>query len=397
MNPYLKRLFEIAEAPKRRILGLMSGTSLDGLDMALCEFRGSGLNTEYTLKKFNTYAYSDDFRNQVLKVYSKGVVHLQDVCLLNEWIGLEQGKIINHQIHEWGMVPSEIDILASHGQTIYHAPYSLHKNSKFPNGTFQIGDGDHIAQTTQIITLSDFRQKQIAAGGEGAPLAPYGDFLLFSSASRERILINIGGISNFTYLPVKNSGKDFQSSDLGPGNTLMDRFVQTHFPGYTFDKDGEISDKGRIIPSLLEKFFQDPFFGYPIPKSTGPERFNLPWLESILKTLPNSPSPENIMATLNELSAESIYRGIKEFLTDDTEIYFSGGGVHNRSLMEKLKAKLFPSPCMGTEVLGLDPDAKEAVLFALLANECIAGKSKSFSHDGPLYPQVSMGKISLPN
>jgi len=396
MNPSLKRFFSIAEASERRIIGLMSGTSLDGLDMALCRFRGSGQNTECILENFYTYPYPSEFKEKVLRVYSKEKISLQDLCLLNEWIGIEHGKIINQQILNWGLHSKDIDLIASHGQSVFHAPKSLHKDPDFPNGTLQIGDGDHIAQTCHIITLSDFRQKQIAAGGEGAPLAPYGDFLLFSSPDRNRIFVNIGGISNFTFLPVKNSGLGFQSSDLGPGNTLMDRFVQIHFPGYSFDPNGEISDRGRVVPELLKLFFEDSFFAFPFPKSTGPERFNIDWLNKLVNSLSLPLSPEDIMATLNEFSAEAIYRGIEGFLLYNPEIYFSGGGIHNKALMNRLRQKLSPRECLSTDLLGINPDAKEAVLFALLANEALVGNPRDFTGENRLYPSVSMGKISLP-
>lgn len=397
MNPNLKRLFSIAEAPQRRILGLMSGTSLDGLDMALCLFKGSGHNTEWRVENFYTYPYSDDFRETILKVCSKERVDLQDLCLVNEWLGLEHGKMIREQIMTWGLVPSQIDIIASHGQSVYHSPKSMHKNPVFPNGTLQIGDGDHISQTTQIITLSDFRQKQIAAGGEGAPLAPYGDYILFSSSLNKRLLINIGGISNFTYLPIQNQSEGFQSSDLGPGNTLMDRFVQLHYPGFQFDPNGEFSIRGNVNRELLKVLLEEPFFDAPIPKSTGPELFNLNWLNKKLESLDEKPNKDDILATLNEFSAESIYKGIEPYLVDKPEIYLSGGGIHNKALFGNLMVKISPLILRSTSDLGLNPDAKEAVLFALLANEGIAGRSNAYGMPNSLYPQVSMGKISLPN
>jgi len=179
----------------------MSGTSLDGLDMALCEISGHGKETQLTLLDFETYGYDEVFKNEVRSVFSTQMVNLEKLCMLNSWIAREHATIINAQIKKWGIDKSEIDLIASHGQTIYHAPKRQHKQNGFENSTLQIGDGDHIAHHTGIITISDFRQKHVAAGGEGAPLAAYGDYILFADKKVDRILINIGGISNLTYIP----------------------------------------------------------------------------------------------------------------------------------------------------------------------------------------------------
>ncbi len=201
MNSNIEKLVQVAGKQKRTIIGLMSGTSLDGLDVALCTLEGSGLQTKLSISNFETVAYDQDFREEVKSVFSKETVNLQKLCLLNEWIAGKHAKMINDCLAKWNMTAAEVDLIASHGQTIYHAPYSLHGLKKFGNGTLQIGDGDHLAVSTGIITLSDFRQKHLAAGGEGAPLAAYGDFILFSDDSTNVILLNIGGIANFTFLP----------------------------------------------------------------------------------------------------------------------------------------------------------------------------------------------------
>ena len=180
MHTHIEKLHAIAAKDYRRIIGLMSGTSVDGLDIAVCGFIGNGMDTAITVEHFKTVSYDDDFKKEIKSVFSIKQVDLEKLCLLNPWVALQQAKMINDSLKEWGIKNEAIDVIASHGQTIYHAPLSLHKQQKFGNATLQIGDGDHLAVATGIITISDFRQKHIAAGGEGAPLAVYGDYLIFS-------------------------------------------------------------------------------------------------------------------------------------------------------------------------------------------------------------------------
>ncbi|RYD73746.1 MAG: anhydro-N-acetylmuramic acid kinase, partial [Sphingobacteriales bacterium] len=287
---------------------------------------------------------------------------------------------------------------ASHGQTIYHAPMSLHGKEKYGNGTLQIGDGDHIAVNTSIITISDFRQKHIAAGGEGAPLAAYGDYLLFTEENTDVILLNIGGIANFSYLPSADFSAMF-SSDVGPGNTMMDAFTQLHFPGKHFDKDAEIARRGKVDESLLDALLNNSFLQQPLPKTTGPELFNLSYLNKALQQSGKNNLPVNdIMATLNRFTATVIVDSIQPLIKKDTDckIYVSGGGMHNPVLLEFLKANLQEATVLSTQEKGINPDAKEAVLFAILANECVAGNADDFPSAIKNFPAVTMGKLSFP-
>ncbi|MDX2046667.1 MAG: anhydro-N-acetylmuramic acid kinase, partial [Chitinophagaceae bacterium] len=200
MHRHIQKLYAIAAKPQRRIIGLMSGTSVDGLDVALCSIEGSGRDTNVSVEHFETVSYGKEFKEEIKSVFSKKQVDLEKLCLLNPWVALQHAEIINGCLKKWNIRNDEVDLIASHGQTIYHAPKALHGFSKFGNATLQIGDGDHLATATNIITLSDFRQKHIAAGGEGAPLAVYGDYLIFSKKGENRIMLNMGGIANFTFL-----------------------------------------------------------------------------------------------------------------------------------------------------------------------------------------------------
>ncbi len=396
MNKNILQLHNIAQKNNRLIIGLMSGTSLDGLDVALCNFTGSGLITTINLLHFETVAYDADFKAEIKNVFSKKEVDLEKLTMLNPYIGLRHAAMINQLLKKWNIKNSDVDIIASHGQTIYHAPKILHAQNKFGNATLQIGDGDHIAVATGIITLSDFRQKHIAAGGEGAPLAVYGDYLIFGKAGEDRILLNIGGIANFTFLPGSMDASKVFSTDVGPGNTMMDALVQQHFPGKYFDDDATIAKQGTINESLLNALKGNDFFKGEFPKTTGPELFNLGYLLKVQNdSNTNNISVHDTLATLNKFSADMIVDAMKQSIqTDNFIIYSSGGGMHNPLLMQQIKEQLPNMIFKTTKDLNIHPDAKEAVLFAVLANEALCGGETNF---GKAVPSVSMGKVSFAN
>ena len=394
MNLDIKKLGQIAGKNHRLVIGLMSGTSLDGLDIALCKITGYGKLTKVQLLAFETISYSDEFKKQVKKICFVKDVDLEQICLINKYLGVLHAKYINDFIADNGFKNHEIDLIASHGQTIYHSPSKLRNVDEYGNATLQIGDADHIAVHTGIITLSDFRQKNIAQGEEGAPLALYGDYLLFKSDEENRILLNIGGIANFTILKPNAAFENILCTDTGPGNTMMDQYVQQNFKPLFFDKNAEIAKKGNINNILLDKLFQHNFFLQEFPKTTGPELFNLSYLENALKSIEKEISKEDVLATLNKFTAEAIVIGIRSFIfsNEKSTIYVSGGGAHNPLLIDNLRILLPSTLIKNTQDLGINPDAKEAILFALLANETIAGDTKFFSKK-----TLNMGKISLPN
>ncbi len=399
MNRNIEKLAQIAAKPSRVIIGLMSGTSLDGLDVAMCKMEGSGLQTTLTLQNFATIAYDEDFRQEVRSVFSRETVNLQKVCLLNEWIATIHAKMINECLEQWKINAANVDLIASHGQTIYHAPRSLHGLDKFGNGTLQIGDGDHLAVGTGIITLSDFRQKHLAAGGEGAPLAAYGDYILFSDTSTNVILLNIGGIANFTYLPKNAEAGKMFSSDIGPGNTMMDVFIQEHFPGKLYDEDGRLGKQGIVNEALLEALFQHDFLQQPLPKTTGPELFNASYLsEALNRARVATLSHADVMATLNRFTGMTIAKALNDINgIEGCKIFVSGGGMHNPLLMDYLKQQVKCAGFHSTAEKDINPDAKEAVLFAVLANEAVAGNPSLIPASLKNFPPVSMGKVSFPN
>ncbi|HEX8326523.1 MAG TPA: anhydro-N-acetylmuramic acid kinase [Hymenobacter sp.] len=402
MNLSLARLYHLAAQPSRRVIGLMSGTSLDGLDVALCRLTGHGPGTQLEMEQFRTVPYDADARGRIRTVFAREQVSLEYLTLLNAWLGKLHAAAVLDCLRDWQMEAADVDLIASHGQTVYHAPQHQHRRPDFNlNATLQLGDGDHVAVGTGIITLSDFRQKHVAAGGEGAPLAAYGDFLLLSSPDEERLLLNLGGIANFTFLP-RSSGDASTafSTDTGPGNTLLDATVRAHCPGLQYDEDGRLAAAGHLHEGLLAALLGHPFFAAPLPKTTGPELFGPAYLaEAQQRSGTSGLSLEDTLATLAELSAVGVARAVQlAFPTGaaPTAVYTSGGGAHNPALMVALARHLPGVHFATTDTLGVPGDAKEAILFAVLANEAVAGQPLSIGAGRQRVPAVTMGKISFP-
>lgn len=393
MKNQIENLFLISKKSKRLIIGLMSGTSLDGLDIALCEIGGCGRQTTVKVLQFVTQHYQPAFKKDIKAIFAKPRISFEQLCLLNEKIGLTHARLVTETLALWNIDPKQVDAIASHGQTVFHAPIHQHKKKGYPNATLQIGDGDHIAVKTGIITLSDFRQKHLAAGGEGAPLALYGDYLLFNKQNEDRILLNIGGIANFTWL--STNGQNNLSTDVGPGNTIIDQYVNANYPGLYFDKDAKLALTGKTNTALLDELLAHPFFKIGFPKTTGPELFNLAYLakcQTVSQTL--NATPPDVLHTLCHFTAKAIANAIKKLnLAPRACLFFSGGGLHNPLIVDSLKKYLPDMNFSTTANLGIPPDAKEAVLFAVLANETLSGQVLDFGNAGP---SVCMGKISLP-
>jgi anhydro-N-acetylmuramic acid kinase len=395
MNKNLTQLFKITNKKSRLIIGLMSGTSLDGLDVALCRISGHGRKTKLILGEFVTVRYTAEIKGRIKEVFAKPQVDFVKLSSLNPWLGKLHGQMVLDCLRKWKIKPDSIDAIASHGQTVMHAPAFLHPEDTI-NSTFQAGDGDHLAVTTGIITVSDFRQKHIAAGGEGAPLAVYGDYLLMSDKKENRILLNIGGIANFTYLPAGANPKKVFVTDTGPGNTLIDQTVFHYYQEY-FDNNAFRSSSGKVHEGLLKILKSNPFFAMPFPRTTGPELFNMEYVSRARKeSNTESLSVNDLLATLTKFSAETITESIKKTVgSKKFSIYLSGGGAHNPLLTRWIKELSGVPELHKTEELGIPGDAKEAILFTVLANETLVGTIINFGSRAKV-PSIHMGKISFP-
>jgi anhydro-N-acetylmuramic acid kinase len=403
MNPSVKKLAEISGKKTRTIIGLMSGTSLDGLDIALCKVTGSGEETTVDLAEFVTKSYSDEAASALRKISSVEDVKLKDICYMHTSLACQHAEMILDALGEWSIKPAEVDCIASHGQTIYHYPARDQSTEKRKlNSTLQIGDGDHIASKTGIVTISDFRQKHIAHGGEGAPMAALVDGLLFGSEKETRVMLNIGGIGNFTVLPA-TPGKNSPhfTTDTGPGNTLIDKLTQKYF-NRDFDRDAEMALSGNINPALMDALLQDSWFAESGPKSTGPEYFSLSWIAKRAEAANielEELTAEDILATVTELSAYTIAEAISGAIKNSkhVKVYVSGGGAHNPFMIQRIKVHLGGIDVLPFTDLGYNPDAKEAVIFAVLANEMLAGDGFIFDGEAGEKRKLNFGKISFPD
>lgn len=385
----LQKLAFLAKAKSRTVIGCLSGTSMDGLDVMLSEVSGYGRDTHIRTQHAETVPFDPEMAAAIRNLAFKPVMNSTALSRLHSAFGRWIGNAVLGQLQKWGVQMADIDLIASHGQTVFHAP----DGKGGEHGTLQIGDGDQISLVTGIPVVSDFRQKQVAAGGEGAPLATYADWLLFGNDAQNRVLLNIGGISNFTYLPANGGFYDIRFGDTGPGNTLMDAWAENHF-GIACDKDGAIAKSGNVLPELLAALKNHPWFALPFPKTTGPELFNLEYVENRLKPIPSKNiAPEDVMATLCRFTAETIYDALKqETGGNPISVYVSGGGASNPKLMEYL-SELLGKPVRDSSNLGIHPGFKEAALFSVLANELIGGDGFPRPDGKGLF---NMGKLSLP-
>lgn len=358
----------------------MSGTSLDGLDIALCECS----NDKVHVREFSTVPYSTEFRASLSAIQSRQQVDLEQVCVLNAKLARVHAGNVLQALSRWGLKPNNVDVIASHGQTIYHRPEEGHTT------TLQIGDGDHIAHLTGIITVSDFRQKHVAAGGQGAPLAAIMDERLYRDPEKNRMLLNLGGIANFTWLPSKHSGGSILTSDTGPANTLVDQAMERYFQ-QPYDRAGSVASSGNVNSGLLKYLLLEPFFRKEFPKTTGQEDFNLPLIEKLMQGYRLEVSPQDLIATLSRLTIKSIERAFDQVTVEKYELYVSGGGIHNPVIMNGLKEVLEHAEFKPLEDLGMSPDAKEASLMAFLAHEFINGNASRTGSGSAI-----LGKLSLP-
>lgn len=387
----VSKLYAITQKKERCIIGLMSGTSLDGLDIALCRISGQGRTTKVVVDEFATIVYPQPLV-QKIRMISQEQVSLAGLCSMNIELGEFYAGRVNSCLKKWKVDAADVDLVSSHGQTIYHLP---RPSAPLFTSTLQIADADVIARKTGIITVSDFRIKHIAAGGEGAPLAGYGDFLVFSGTERDVVMLNIGGISNLTLLP-KQNGMKILCTDVAPGNTLIDSWMRARYSA-PFDINGSIAARGNVNNGLFRELNNHPFLKLPFPKTSGPEEFNYHFIETCIKAARvENISNEDVAATLTRFTVLAIADAIRLLMNDaQFDLYISGGGLHNKTVTTQLAQLLPQANFLSTEDAGIHPDAKEAVLFAILANECIAGSPETFIGTG-LQP-VRMGKISFPD
>lgn len=388
----MKKFLSLFNKKSRNVIGVLSGTSVDGVDTVLLKIRGNGINTRIEVVDFESYPIKKGLKDFILKCSSINTGNVENICKLNFLIGHLFAHSIKKLISRNNLLTKDIDLIGSHGQTIYHYPFN-HKLFSFNSkSTLQVGDISVISNLTGITTAGDFRTADISVNGDGAPLVPYLDYILFSSSSVNRVLVNIGGISNITFL--KRSGKEneVKAFDSGPGNMIIDHLTKKFF-NRKFDKDGIIASKGKIDMELFKMICtKDKFYRKIPPKSTGREYYSENFIDNILKYFRKS-LPEDILTTFTYFTAYSIHHNVKKFGPD--EIIISGGGARNRTLMKFLKDLFENAKVKLMDINGINPDNKEAVLFAVLANELISGNKTNMPSVSGSDRKVYLGKISI--
>ncbi len=392
----MPKLSALQRKKTKLVVGLISGTSVDGIDAALVRISGSSTATLIKLLAFDTYDFPKGFRELVLSNSLAGTGSVDLLCRLNILYAQFFAEAVKKIVRKAGVGLSSIDFIGSHGQTVHHLPQPHQMFGKAVRSTLQIGDPSTIAQLTGVTTVGDFRSADMAAGGQGAPLTAYLDYNLFCSKTKNRLLLNLGGIANFTVLPKNCSLREVFAFDTGPANMVIDALMMKLY-GRKYDRDGAVASRGQIVPHLLTWALSHLYFKQHPPKSTGREQFGEMFVKEFLKRARNIPK-ENLIATATELTASSVFdqyfRFVRRKMKAD-EILVSGGGVYNNALMEGLRRSFFPVIVRPIEDLGFSSDAKEAVLFAVLANETIAENPSNIPNVTGAEQPVILGKICL--
>lgn len=372
-------------------IGIMSGTSLDGVDLALVKIKGSFTNTEIEVIDFKTFPIERDIKEKIISQIDEKTSNVRTITSLNFEIANMFSKQVKTLLKDNKLTNKDIDFIASHGQTIYHIPKKTDKDSP---STLQLGDGSVLANLTGIKTVSNFRVADMAVGGQGAPLVPYADYCLFSSKEKDRIMLNIGGIANVTYLKKDGKIDDVIAFDTGPGNMIIN-YLMEEFYDLSYDKNGTVAKKGKLIDEVLDFLLIDQYFDLKPPKSTGREYFGKDYAKSIINKFKNY-KKEDLVATITHFTAKTIALGcrlINENLSN-FELIVSGGGANNIFLMELIQKYLKEVNVLKSSDFNLDVDAKEAVSFVLLGNETLLGNSSNVKSATGAKKDVILGQVS---
>ncbi|MDC7250791.1 MAG: anhydro-N-acetylmuramic acid kinase [Sphaerochaetaceae bacterium] len=385
------------EHGEKYAIGLMSGTSVDGIDAVLISITSSGLSTKYKQLGFITLPYNKKEQKELLDLASGNVGGSKELLKINFYLGKKFREAAIAVCKHCSISKNEIDFIGTSGHTFYHLPNKTKYLGKEIRGTIQLGEPSFLNEEFNCPVVSDFRVRDMVAGGQGAPLVPYTEFLLFRSSTKNIALQNIGGIGNITILPKNCTSNEVKAFDTGPGNMVIDNLVNIFSKGkLSYDKDAQIAKKGKLNKNLLNYLLDDDYLTQDIPKSTGREKYSKKYIDNIINfTTINKISLADMIYTVTFFTAKTIEIGIKNFCKVDLDtLIIGGGGSHNSVIIDSLKTLLPNIEVLTFEDIGLNSDSKEAIAFAVLANETLSGISNNLiSVTGAKHP-VIMGKIS---
>lgn len=383
-------LLRLIGKQRKQVVGLMSGTSGDGLDCALVDLSGHGLSVEIHGVRSLTFPYDPLEKAFIQSLFQPGL-DARTLCQASFRLGERFAQGVLDFCAELAIDPRELDLIGSHGQTVWHQPPSACREGEVPS-TLQIGEPAVIAARTGAVTVGDFRVADVALGGEGAPLVPYCDYLLFRRPGRRRALQNIGGIANVSVLA--ESADEVVAFDNGPGNMLIDALAPVVSHGLLdMDRDGELSARGQVLPDVLSALLDDEYLRRKPPKSTGRERYGLRFAEALLRRYAHH-EPVDLLATVVAFTAHAISDSLREFQLD--ELIVSGGGAYNRTLIARLERLIAPVVLSRVDSQGIDVDNKEAVAFAVLAVQALHGEPANLPKVTGARRRAVLGKICLP-
>ena len=390
-------LQKLWDKPSLLVIGLMSGTSADGMDAALVEITGSGIGTRVQQKGFVSLPYSEEVRSEILHLAEGKQGGSHDLCLFHFLLGQLALEACQAVCRQAGVDPAQVDLAGSHGQTLYHIPVEEPYAGRMVRGTLQLGEASVLCEGLGCPVVSDFRVRDMAAGGQAAPLVPYAEYLLYRRQDQTVGLQNIGGIGNLTVLPKGGTPEDTFAFDTGPGNMVMDQVVSRITGGkLRYDDGGRLAAQGQCHAALLQWLLQDPYLQVRPPKTTGREYYGEAFVDALMdKAREFGVKDLDILATATRFTAECIRVAVEQFCSSVPDyLVVGGGGSRNPTLLRDLRRTLH-MPVLINEDLGFDSEAKEAVAFAILANECVHGLCNNVpSVTGARHPVV-MGKISL--
>lgn len=393
--------FLMPRRPYRTIIGLMSGTSLDGIDAAVVRVHGSGTETEVELLAFHCIGYDDELRERIKRLCGKEHSHVADLCTMNAYLGQRFAAAAREAAAVAGLPMEDVDLISSHGQTVWHQPEADSGEPWSVPSTLQIGDLSVIAKLTGRPVVGDYRPADMAVGGQGAPLTPYADYIFHRHDRIGRIAQNIGGIGNCTVLPAGVHADEVLAFDTGPGNMLIDQAVYRLSEGAQgYDKNGNWAAQGRVSEAWLSELLEHPYYAQKPRKTTGREMFGAEYATAWIQAGMERGLPAaDIVATFTMLTVRTIASAYRDFIFpehDIHEVIVSGGGARNETMMRWLAAELPEQRVQRSDEVGLPVDAKEAIAFAVLANEFVHGIANQLPSVTGASRSTVMGKLALP-